>query len=305
MLDVAEYEDIQLDLPNIIARWEIAKDRSEYKFVIDDNLRTLITQLAMKNPSWTFVCGGPNDFGIRVGIDTCKAKHFYVYEGREKLGRISWESRGRYGDEVAYVIHNERIANQRERGNAAKTKDLNKAIKLVNKSFGAKTLTEFASENISKCGDHLRNIKRDKTYDFEGPYFDAAKRLIPYILGNWDEISKVLLATGKMAPEKVNAIPNQYEEFNAVREMEKCFANGKGVVVTIHGNDYAVSNPTLTDANAYAPPKIYGTDTLPSTVRGKLGMLKLVEPKQVLANVGYRISDTAFFIMETVDDGAN
>jgi hypothetical protein len=94
----------------------------------------------------------------------------------------------------------------------------------------------------------------------------------------------------------LDRLPNTYEDYKIAQEIKECVEHRKGVVVIIHGNDYAVQS-FLT---AKDDPKIemFSTETLPDWIKRGVGMLKLVEPHNMIGAVGYKINDGAFFVMK-------
>jgi hypothetical protein len=42
----------------------------------------------------------------------------------------------------------------------------------------------------------------------------------------------------------------------------------------------------------------YTTDTLPPNIKGKLGMLKLVEAKNLITGIGARINENTYVVLE-------
>jgi hypothetical protein len=304
MLDVTKYEDIQLDLPNIIVKWKIGEDRTGHTFEISRHVQDLIIEAATKHPNWLFLCGGDHRRGMSLGLakDSYVCGRFYVYEGRENLGWISWEYRGR-SNEVVYAIGgNDRIANQRERGSVVKTKELKKAMKVIDKSFSRKTIDEHVRENHKTVSSRLYYVQMEKWREFSSSYHDVSGYLMDHILGNWDTYKAIALTHPKAKAEPIENILNRYEEQRIAKDIHKCFTNGNGAVVTIHGNDYAVSSHSSGNADEPEKVEIYGTDTLPSWIRGKIGMLKLIEKGQLLNGAGYRLDDNVFFVARGEND---
>lgn len=307
MLDLMKYEQVVLDYPNIVALYDPEKEAEPPVFRLHENLKPLIFEAAIKHPNWVFSCGGA-DGGWSRAFRSPEATHneyvgsrIFVYEGKEKLGWISWEWRGA-SDTHTYVIHNDRISNQRERGIAAKTKDLKKALKLIDKTFGAKTINEHVLENHKNVSSMLYMVHGDKHRRFADSYHWIAAWLTDHVLGNWDTFKEIVQAHPRVDMKIANRVLEEYEEQQISGKVYECFKHGKGVVVTIHGNDYAVSSHTTGNADEPNRPQIYGTDTLPNWIRGKVGMLKLVENGHILRDVGYRLKDNVFFVVRNDDE---
>jgi hypothetical protein len=110
-----------------------------------------------------------------------------------------------------------------------------------------------------------------------------------YVMTNWATIKEVALANGAQA-KAVNEILNTYEEYKVSEVIKKSFDKKEGVVAIIHGNDYAVKDKDNV--------QIYGTDNLPEWIKRGVGMLKLIEERNIISNVGFKIKEHAFFVMK-------
>jgi hypothetical protein len=304
MLDQVKYEYITLNLPNIQVAWERAKDRSEIKFSLDESIQNFVTQAAIKFPMWRFMAGG--DLGgmgytrnaVTRATTSITAHRLWVYDGSERLGYISYENRFTKTDMkyVVYILNNERIANKRERGDSDKTKDINKALKILAKSFGAKTINERVKEAFDQCEDRVGSITTQKASRFNDEYRSLVHGLRKHIMvDKWEEIKQIAMDSG-VNLTVLDRLPNTYEDYKIAQEIDECVEHRKGVVVIIHGNDYAVQS-FLT---AKDDPKIemFSTETLPDWIKRGVGMLKLVEPHNMIGAVGYKINDGAFFVMK-------
>lgn len=305
MLDQVKYEYITLDLPNIQVAWDRSRDRKDFTFKIDPSFRGFLIEAAKKFPMWRFLSGG-TEGGISRTRDSVPQNimHYYsvyrvwVYEGSEKLGEISYEHRNSANGSghTVYVIHNLRILRKRERGDSDKTKDINKALKILAKTFGTKTIDERVKEAMRDCEVRVGDIAMRKYSQFNGGYVSFARAIEAHLMvDKWEEIKQVAMDNG-VDLTMLDKLPSAYEDKQIAEEVEKCVKDKKGVVVIIHGNDYAVQSfPT---ANAEPITEMFSTDTLPEWIKRGVGMLKLVEPEHMVGKIGYKIKSDAFFVMK-------
>jgi len=237
---------------------------------------------------WTFISKSSCHGKTHDNKDLYEPYRFQVFDDREPLGIINYTHNSKR--EVVYCMTNERIANSRERGCEVRTKDTNKALKIIGKTFGAKTIAERVEESVASCERNINKIFQDKKSTFDYPYEVLASWLSQHIMKDYDTFFKIAVENG-LDPSDVKDLPEKYEEFQVTRKINKCSDNGKGVVVTIHGNDYAVQKRgnDLT---------IYGTETLPEWIKRGVGMLKLIEKHHMIANVGYKLNEQSFFVIE-------
>ena len=301
MLDQIKYEYITLNMPNIQVAWERGKDRSGMSFEIDSRIKDLITQAAIKFPMWRFMSGGDQG-GLSSVLDNLTRQvtayqcyRVWVLEGTEVLGILTYEYRKKSG-KVAYSLTNERIQNKRERGSSDVTKDINKALKIMAKSFGSKTITERIEDAQSACDHNVRSICSNKASDFFGDYRTVTNAVRHYLMSEkWEAVKQAAL-DNEADLTVLDRLPNVYEEYVVAEEIERCVKERNGVVVIIHGNDYAVQSFPI--ANAHPIVEMFSTETLPEWIKRGVGMLKLVEPRQMIGKIGYKIYDGAFFVMK-------
>lgn len=289
-----KYDYIELTLPNIVGRWEKNKERFEIR--VEKAIKPFVEALAKKYPQWRFVSTSFWHQRPDNGDAYAEAHRFYVYDGREALGQISTDY-GRNHEKV-FAIHNERIAGARERGDTTKTKDLNKAVKIVGKMFGAKTINERLAEAQSDATNEIYRVYQDRVSTFQRTYDHIAKHLMPYIMANYESLAPIAVQGGANA-DAVGKLVNAHEEFKITKEIHECEQNNTGAVVLIHGSDYAVMGK---DDTGEHKTRIFSTDTLPPHIKRSVGMLKLVEPKYFIKGAGMKIHDSAFFIVKEVSD---
>lgn len=298
MLDQVKYEYIPLDLPNLLAQWERGKDRTDLKFEIEGGMKEFALRAAKEFPMWKFVAS--NNLGHYWGINTYHSekrvvcKTFYIVQGTEQLGVIYIEH-NRSG--VRYALHNERIEGRRERGNADKTKSLDKAIKILSKFFSSKTLDERVDEAFGNCYYGLQRVDHEKKCAFFNDYSDLSTKLVDHVMSNWETTREVATSNG-VPLTMLDSLPEKYENFAVSRKIKSCFDQGKGAVVVIHGNDYVVSNVVCVGSNQMREQsRMFNSDTLPAHLKRSVGMLKLVEPNHLVGNIGYKIDNNSFFVI--------
>lgn len=289
-----KYDYIELTLPNIVGRWEKNKERFEIR--VEKDIKPFVEALAKKYPQWRFVSTSFWHQRPDNAEPYAEAHRFYVYDGREALGQISTDY-GRSREKV-YAINNERISTSRQRGDTTKTKDLNKAVKIVGKMFGAKTINERLAEANNDAANEIYRVFQDRASTFQRTYDHIAKHLMPYIMANYESLAPIAVQGGANA-DAVGKLVNAHEEFKITKEIHECQQNNTGAVVLIHGSDYAVMGKDDTDEHKT---RIFSTDTLPPHIKRSVGMLKLVEPKYFIKGAGMKIHDQAFFIVKEVSD---
>ena len=290
MMDELKFDYLPLELPNIVA--ERHKNPEQKPVATYSKVYPLIEALALKKPQWKFIA---QRYHKGDGKDLAYA--FRVCEGREILGEVVMS----YGwrDDDAFEIRNKRIQDSRERGGSAKTKDVKKAMKLVLKSFGAKTISEQVEEALQQTVDATWRVASDRSGTFQTMFRHMQEHLFTHIMDNYNELAPIAIQNGADATVVGKLLP-AYEEYRITKEIETCKANNTGAVVLTLGSEYAV---TLWDHSAGGmQTHMHTTDTLPIHIKRSVGLLKLVEVKHFLKGVGVKIADTTFFVISKAED---
>jgi hypothetical protein len=287
-----KYQYVTMHYPNVIAR--LRKDEEKLDCIADPKIKPLIDALALKYPNWRLV--GRSAWRKRAEDKHYEISRFGIFEKRELLGELTTSWSRKHGD--VYVIENNRIAQARERGSAARTKDLAKAMKLVAKTFGVKTLFEMMAEAKEEADGVVHQVYGDRRSRFDRAYSGITHMLASHIMSNWETFAPIAVANGADA-SVVDKLPEFYNEYQITKDIYSCGANnGRGVVVLIHGSDYAVLMPTDTGDSKLVT---FSSDDLPLHIKVAVGMLKLVENKYFIKDVGVRINENTFFVTKEAE----
>jgi hypothetical protein len=279
-----------LELSNVEISDKMKERAAEYKreiVFVDKLIDPVIQRLATLNPLWRFVATDMtylSDNQLRVTA-------FSVVEHGEELGTIERYYHGR-----EYVIHvsNERIGKDRVRRGGYKTADADKAILKAKKMFYKLKPTERIENAVKAANAVIATQKRRKDnakYDHERTVRDAATK---FILGTgfslflehietWAEIdrNRITKATNEM--ERISV------EMMTIEKVKQHFENRTAAVVVKDGGKYLVK--------VGDDVQLYDDNSLPETMRGRLGMLKLVEAEYFIENVGCRVNDEVFVVL--------
>jgi hypothetical protein len=281
---------IALNLPNIDFAANI-KERADkmfkdtgYTYVgVDGFLHPLIEKLAVKHPEWRFeilnFSSASRDEGQPANI---YSSSFAIFYKRERLGEIfkTFNYRVR---ESSYAISNERITNNMQRGSSTKTTKIDKALKIIEKSFGVAS----AQETFDKLAT---NAHRSFGYAREGMGREATnlwtnekKIFREFVLTHWDQFIDSLPSHDV---RKVASLPEKLLKYDVVDKMYNNIDTMYRIV--IKDSDYIVVHE--------GKMLVVSSDELSETVRRNLGMLKLVKDNEVLENIGFRHDETTFFV---------
>ncbi len=264
------------------------KDRGDtHEVFVNSTIDPVIQRLATLNPLWRFIA---NSWGYGGG-NRLALTSFSVLEHGEEIGVISRERKASH--EVIYIA-NERIAKTRERSGGYSTVDADKAVLKAKKMFfklKPNERIEKAMENAEKVMSHQKRLKEREQYSAEGTVKTAAHTFImgtgfPLFLEHIktsaeherDKIMKAMEENKRLTDEMMT-IEKAKAEFEA----------GKTALVIKDGGKYLVKIGDKID--------LFDDNTLPDWMRGKLGMLKLVQAEQFVSNTGCRVNDETFVLI--------
>lgn len=257
-------------------------------------LESVIKPLALLKPTWTFVA--TNVQYVSSHENVFHLDGFDVFEGGEVLGHIRKEYARR-----DYKIHvsNERIARKRERGTGYSTEDPKKAIARIKKEFGRMTTTErinkaaeaasqyayyAAAKHEQKLRPHSQALKEAALAYVSGPGFDT---FLQYLKEN-EPHKHDLIVNAKAQHDNLRA------DMSVLEGIRDSLGSSKSALIVRDFEQYIVRiGDTVT---------LYDDNTLPVHLRGKLGLLKLVEKEHFVSGAGCRVSEEVFVVL--VEDEA-
>lgn len=284
-----------LELNNVELSADVEKKFADRKAKDDFNgvfvhkvIDPVIQRLATLNPLWRFVA---TDFvwGGRGGHYAIS--DFLVLEQGEEIGRVE---RAHHGNREVIYVANERIAKTRERTNGYRTVDADKAVLMAKKMFfrlKPNERIEKAMENAEKVMSHQKRLKEREQYNAETTVKNAAHA---FIMGTGFPLFLEHIKTcAEHERNKVKKAMSENErltdEMMTIEKAKAEFEAGKTALVIKDGGKYLVKIGDKLD--------LFDDNTLPDWMRGKLGILKLLQAEQFVSNTGCRVNDETFVLM--------
>jgi hypothetical protein len=100
---------------------------------------------------------------------------------------------------------------------------------------------------------------------------------------SWHDIDKNRITKSINEKERIDS------EMLTIEKVKQHFENRTAAVVVKDGGKYLVK--------VGDDVQLYDDNSLPETMRGRLGMLKLVEAEYFIENVGCRVNDEVFVVL--------
>ena len=235
--------------------------------------KRLAWEVATKHPLWTIEVKGFRDY--RVLSDT------------EELGGIGMEW---YGSAMKLYVRNDRIGANNTRKNAYHTDKVDKAYLRVKKTFGPMNLAERMSKALKVASDVLENQAYRKRVDAREQERPIESSLMKWARANMNQYVSWLTNTHQQALlDNITKLEELQVDMVTIKETTDAFQNQKTALVVLADGQYIVK---IRD-NV----QLYDDVTFPHELRGKLGMLKLVEKEQMVTGIGCRVNDEIFVLL--------
>ena len=199
----------------------------------------------------------------------------------------------RYRNDRCVGVKNRRIAGQLDRGDMMRTKDVSKAVQLAKKYFGKKTPVELINEARGEAKDVLSHAvwsQDRKQRDVREALLGSAHS---FLYRDGVAQFRAYLADQPDSAKLLKHYDNFFEinsEKTIVDAVNTAFKANNTCIIVLDGGTYTVKNKEESLIT-------YTDETLPDHLRGKLGLLKLVNVKQIVGGVGCRVTSTVFVVM--------
>lgn len=246
-------------------------------------LHEVMSKLAIEKPLWRFMLIGA------IGGDNrmmCRAVRLFC--NGEDLGHITTEY---FRSNYCVSIHSHRVSTNRGK---QRTSDVDKAMSICRKVFAPRNVNErleqadhIADRAVSSAMYEFQNAKNRAYREFNDHAFGFA--LVQHEAAFIEYLRRV-------EPKAVQQVSKYKEaELNhlTVQKMRDQMNTGITALVVLDNDKYIVRQQDVV--------QLYDDTTLPEHLRGKLGMLKLVEEGQVISDIGCRAAAEVFVIaLETL-----
>ncbi len=234
-------------------------------------LREFLTVVTPKYPQYEFVVKD--------------AWNVSVVHGTTHIGKVV-----AYDSKLLFI--NVRISKDRVRGkNGISTGDVKKAVGIFNKYFQVMSADEVMEGSIIGMG-YCVNRAVDIQREAEVAMGNVLRHIYPELLGDWERIGALALASGSVSPAVIDRVPKLFAEAEMTGVLHKAYYHVGGYNVVINGGEYYVYQR---HGNTNAVKVAF--EELPTGIKRGLGILKMVPDQTFIADVGVRNTSYSFFIL--------
>lgn len=280
------------DAKETIAKRTPAGFVSEYH--LHQKLEPVIGEIAQLHPTWTFTAVSAIRDTQEDGIQNFKLMGFSVQADSEVLGTIAVD-RGGKNYTYKILINCPRIQAARQRSGGYATEDSKKAIAKVKKMFNPMTATERVRKGSESAADYIQSAVYRHRSEVDkvrrtvhvaaqnyvrGPGFE---QFMLYVTTQMDEGERAKVLCAKNTDAVLT------DELAVLENLRDQLGTDKSVLVVRDMDKYIVRVGDNLE--------LYDDNTLPAELRGKLGMLKLVDKEHFVSGAGCRVTDDVFVLV--------
>lgn len=255
-------------------------------------LERVALRLVKRNPKWKLVVDGwpVNTDGKR------RVKKFWVYQDSERLGWVAvghnYTTNG-----PSITFDSPTLSMNRERKQYNETSSEDTAVRVIEKNFFVKPLGQVLLEQIGVARGVIEEFTGNKQRTLRGLREDINPSILSYVWANIDTLRGELVANYGATDRLIDDTLAAQEALENITPISKAIRSEHGwvahMVLIREGTYYTY------EFGAELPPIVsYTTDTLPPNIKGKLGMLKLVEAKNLITGIGARINENTYVVLE-------
>lgn len=252
-------------------------------------MATLIDKLSRKNPSWEFYASG---FGHLNSDGNHVFSRFRIVDFGEEVGMIDYETHWRTADLNTYVFNGPRLEAKRTRGYASKTRNVDKAVKLICANISSMTLQERISKARSKARESSSAVYQRSAYNYRNLRDKLGESFASFVMERWDEFSAHI--TGTSVASDAVTLPDVYTTYKDTGRLLEAYRTGKGAMVYMYKDQYHVTHDDQSEELIYS----YTLDTVPENIKTSVALLKLVEVGKYIPDVGIRAEDGLFYVIK-------
>jgi hypothetical protein len=242
-------------------------------------LGRVIATLAFDRPLWTFTAIGA-DYNANIN-------KFMVTQDGEELGKIQ---SGWFRNDHCVEIINHRIREKRERRGGYRTSNAEKAVMTAKKMFARKNTAEIIREATKKIDETLSSQTWGKQRDFNSAEHRLVQELMEFAKKNatvQQMFVEFMQSTNQLhLAEKVDTTKMEMVTIQGIKDAHD--SKKATVIIKVDGK-YVVQVGDKVD--------MLDDNTLPENIRGKLGLLKLVEDEHGITDVGFRVNSETFVLL--------
>ena len=281
-----------LQLENVEFPKEKDSKGEEIVATMDTYLAPLVEKLALAHPEWQFKSHHCRKFygNHASGADFAMViERVKVVDKYEELGLLGtdYTSKGK-----RFYVSNHRTEKMRERGSGMKTIHLDKACKHVEKYFGRMNHGEKIEQATQETRDATYRVMQESWYPMRNAWVEIEEVAKSFVVDNLDTFKSYLQTNSNAKTTQIQAVdklPSLFAEHTGMQALHSSVDKNEHILVLLDGMNYIVKHKNQVEVKT--------SEELPDYVRRGVGMLKLVEVKHAITNIGVRVNEITFALI--------
>lgn len=279
-----------LQLENVEFPKENDRNGIEVVATMDTFIAPLVEKLALAHPEWQFKSHHCRRYYTpnQTAEFTMVVERVQVVDKYEKLGEVGYDytSSGK-----RFYVSNHRTEKMRERGSGVKTIHLDKAFKHVEKFFGRMNHNEKLEQASQATIDAVYRVVIDTTYPMRSSWGLIEDRARDFVVDNLEAFKNYMQSNLANTRElgEASKLPELIAEHKGMQTLQDKVNKNEHILVLLDGMNYIVKHAGQVEVKT--------SEELPDYVRRGVGMLKLIEVKNAITNIGIRVEDNVFALL--------
>lgn len=266
--------------PNVLIPQSLQQAQTDGKLQTQAQIFGALSELVNGRPTWRFTALGNSSTKTNDGNVVIYG--FKITEDGEDLGSIRIEYKGR---DYKIKVSNDRIDAKRERGSGYYTDDPIKAAIAIRKHFFRLVKDERMTKALEQADAVVSSEHTDKQYKKRNAkhavFLDEHKFAVAHMQQYLGEYPARQADYTKYQEAKAEAL--------TVETIKTALDKGQATIIVLDGTTYI--------ARKGEEVKTYTSDTLTEDMRRKIGILKLVNDKQMVSDIGCRVLEHTFVLL--------
>lgn len=255
-------------------------------------LGEVVLEMALKYPMWHIVPSKFRTYSDNTGTYNYPLE-FNVFSNnttKQLLGEIGFEH-GHYRDERV-SLSNKRIRKQMERTDSLRTSKVKVAMSHIRKWFSPPSVVERFEEARESIFRDMGAIHREFMSTHSHQYREVTEKIHAYVM---DNLADIVDAYNKAyTPKTIQALDvakilSDYENARISNSVISA-PNTKKLTVVLMDDKYVLQRGEQSIV-------VKSPDELPTGIKTGMGMLKLLEHRQFIKDVGYRLNQNTFMVL--------
>ena len=260
-------------------------------------LNRMVEWLATAYPQFTYAVQPTKELYSTAHLNLPASKTLYVFAGLKPIGKVTSYHRG---DKISLRFTNQRIEVAMHHKKYQQTANFSKAKKIFKTYFYPPTPIELGITAEDRVKDVMNTMGRELSATLHRATSIIQKTVVDNI--NSPAVAECLTAMGHGG--LVSSFLDARENLDLATGMTKMVMHRQGgAIVQLQEDKYLIRTNRDSDSGTHnIETEMLDRSELPPKAREGIALLKMTEPNTYIAGVGFKATDTEFFLVDSSND---